>query len=98
MTGDPNDEFAFKVPVLRNVDLTAPYFHTGKVWELGEAVAVMGEAQLGREFTDEEITLITAFLLSLTGDQPVVTYPVLPPHTADTPQPEPWTGIGAVSH
>ena len=98
VTGDPNDEFAFKVPVLRNIDLTAPYFHTGKVWGLGEAVAVMGQAQLGRDFTDEEITLITAFLLSLTGDQPEVTYPVLPPHTADTPPPEPFAGIGAATH
>jgi cytochrome c peroxidase len=98
VTGDPNDEFAFKVPVLRNVDLTAPYFHTGRVWGLAEAVAIMGEAQLGREFTDEEVTLMTSFLLSLTGDQPSVSYPVLPVHTADTPKPDPWVGVGAEAH
>lgn len=98
VTNDPNDEFAFKVPVLRNVDLTAPYFHTGRVWDLSEAVAIMGEAQLGREFTDEEVTLITSFLLSLTGDQPDVSYPVLPVHTADTPKPDPWVGVGADAH
>ena len=98
VTGDPNDEFAFKVPVLRNVDLTAPYFHTGKVWELGETVAVMGEAQLGKDFTVEEVQQITRFLESLTGDQPEVDYPVLPVHTAETPPPDPWVGIGAGTH
>jgi cytochrome c peroxidase len=98
VTGNPNDEFAFKVPVLRNVELTAPYFHTGKVWELGESVAVMGEAQLGKDFTVEEVGQITSFLTSLTGDQPNVDYPVLPVHTADTPQPDPWVGLGADTH
>ena len=98
VTGDATDEYAFKVPVLRNVELTAPYFHTGKVWELGESVAVMGAAQLGKDFTPEELVQITSFLHSLTGDQPEVDYPVLPVHTADTPQPDPWVGVGAGSH
>ena len=98
VTGDPNDEFAFKVPVLRNVALTAPYFHTGGVWSLEEAVDVMGQAQLGKDFTAEEREQITAFLESLTGDQPVVTYPVLPVHTADTPEPDPSVGVGASAH
>jgi len=98
VTGNPNDEFAFKVPVLRNVELTAPYFHTGKVWDLKEAVGVMGEAQLGKEFTEVERAQITAFLGSLTGVQPEVEYPVLPVHTADTPQPDPWVGLGARPH
>lgn len=94
VTNNPNDEFAFKVPVLRNVELTAPYFHTGKVWELEDAVAVMGAAQLGRDFAPDEIAAITAFLVSLTGDQPEIEYPVLPVHTAETPQPDPWAGLG----
>jgi len=98
VTGNPNDEFAFKVPVLRNVELTAPYFHTGKVWDLAEAVEVMGRAQLGKDFTDEESQQITAFLGSLTGEQPVVTFPVLPVHTADTPEPDPWSGLGEGTH
>jgi cytochrome c peroxidase len=98
VTGDPNDEFAFKVPVLRNVELTAPYFHTGKVWGIEEAVGVMGEAQLGKEFTGVERAQIAAFLNSLTGEQPEVEYPVLPVHTADTPQPDPWLGVGAGTH
>ena len=98
VTGNPNDEFAFKVPVLRNVELTAPYFHTGKVWDLDASVAVMGEAQLGKEFTESELAQITTFLGSLTGDQPDVDYPVLPVHTADTPQPDPWVGLGVGTH
>ncbi len=98
VTGDPADEFAFKVPVLRNVELTAPYFHTGKVWKLEEAAAVMGEAQLGKEFTVAQLARITTFLESLTGEQPDVDYPVLPVHTADTPQPDPWVGLGAGTH
>jgi cytochrome c peroxidase len=98
VTGNRDDEFAFKVPVLRNVDLTAPYFHTGRVWDLSEAVHVMGQAQLGREFTGEERDRITTFLRSLTGDQPEVVYPVLPVHTESTPQPDPWTGVGSAGH
>jgi cytochrome c peroxidase len=98
VTGDPNDEYAFKVPVLRNVELTAPYFHTGKLWSLSESVGVMGEAQLGKEFTEEELTRITTFLGTLTGDQPTVEYPVLPVHTAATPPPDPWVGLGAGTH
>jgi len=94
VTGDPNDEYAFKVPVLRNVALTAPYFHKGLVWELEGAVSVMGAAQLGREFAPDEVAAIAAFLGSLTGDQPEIEYPILPVHTADTPQPDPWAGVG----
>ncbi|MCK5484480.1 MAG: hypothetical protein KAJ13_12275, partial [Gemmatimonadetes bacterium] len=62
------------------------------------AVEVMGQAQLGRDFTEAEIDQITTFLGSLTGDQPVVDYPVLPVHTADTPQPDPWVGLGVDAH
>jgi len=93
VTGDPNDEYAFKVPVLRNVALTAPYFHKGLVWELEGAISVMGAAQLGRELAPDEVSAIAAFLGSLTGDQPAIEYPVLPVHTADTPQPDPWAGV-----
>ena len=42
----PSDEYVFKVPTLRNIALTAPYFHTGKAWDLRQAVAVMGTSQL----------------------------------------------------
>lgn len=88
VTRSPNDEYVFKSPSLRNIALTPPYFHSGKVWDLTEAVRIMGAAQLGAELTDDEVLAIVAFLRSLTGDQPVVTYPVLPPHTPDTPLPD----------
>lgn len=89
ITGVSSDEFVFKVPVLRNVALTAPYFHTGAVWRLDEAVEVMGRAQLGKDLTSEESERITAFLTSLTGTQPIVDYPVLPAHGEGTPLPAP---------
>ena len=89
VTKTPSDEYVFKVPTLRNIALTAPYFHTGKAWDLRQAVAVMGASQLGIQLTGDEVDTITAFLGSLTGDQPKVTYPILPPSIATTPQPQP---------
>jgi cytochrome c peroxidase len=89
VTKTPSDEFVFKVPTLRNIALTIPYFHTGKSWDLNQAVAVMGATQLGEQLNDEEVNLITAFLHSLTGDQPKVEYPILPPSVATTPRPKP---------
>ena len=89
VTKSTGDEYAFKVPTLRNIALTAPYFHTGRVWDLKEAVAVMGSSQLGIRLTDVEIDKITAFLGSLTGKQPSITYPILPPSVGSTPQPQP---------
>lgn len=89
VTKTPSDEYVFKVPTLRNIALTAPYFHTGKAWDLRQAVAVMGTSQLGVTLSHDEVNKITEFLNSLTGDQPTVTYPILPPSGAATPQPEP---------
>lgn len=76
------DKYAFKVPSLRNVELTAPYFHTGSAANLAKAVTVMGEAQLGARLSDSETAAIVAFLGSLTGRQPEVTLPILPARTA----------------
>lgn len=87
VTKDPADEFSFKVPTLRNVTLTAPYFHTGSVWDLKEAVRVMGKAQLGQDLSPQDVDQITAFLGSLQGDQPKVTIPILPPSGPDTTRP-----------
>lgn len=87
VTKTVSDEYVFKVPSLRNIELTPPYFHSGKVWSLKQAVAVMGAAQLGIQLTDEEVNKITAFLLTLTGEQPKVGYPILPPNTDKTPHP-----------
>ncbi|OZI53608.1 cytochrome-c peroxidase [Bordetella genomosp. 5] len=90
VTGQDADRFNFKVPTLRNVALTYPYFHDGEAATLTQAVDVMGRLQLGRTFTDEENGQIVAFLKTLTGDQPVIQYPVLPPSEDDTPRPEPF--------
>lgn len=63
------DRHVFKVPSLRNVELTAPYFHDGSSATLDEAVDVMFANQIGRIATDEERPLIVKFLRSLTGDR-----------------------------
>ncbi len=89
VTKTVSDEYVFKVPTLRNIVLTPPYFHTGKSWDLKQAVSVMGTAQLGIKLSDEEADQIVAFLGSLTGEQPQVTYPILPPTVATTPRPQP---------
>ncbi|MCI0453761.1 MAG: cytochrome-c peroxidase [Candidatus Dadabacteria bacterium] len=87
VTKTASDEYVFKVPTLRNIELTRPYFHSGKVWNLKEAVGIMGSAQLGIQITEVDIDKITAFLQTLTGEQPKVEYPILPPTTDDTPRP-----------
>ncbi|HCD54384.1 MAG TPA: cytochrome C peroxidase, partial [Halieaceae bacterium] len=89
VTRTASDEYVFRAAPLRNVALTAPYFHSGAVWSLEEAVAIMGRSQLGAELNAEEVSQITAFLESLTGEQPHIEYPLLPPSTADTPRPDP---------
>ena len=81
VTKNVADKYAFKVPSLRNVELTAPYFHSGATFELSKAVSVMGESQLGVKLGDDETRKIVAFLKSLTGHQPEVTLPILPPRS-----------------
>ncbi len=90
VTGVDAERFNFKVPTLRNVELTYPYFHDGEASTLEEAVEIMGRLQLGRKYEKEEIDKIVAFLKTLTGDQPQVTLPVLPPSGNDTPRPDPF--------
>lgn len=70
VTGREEDRYVFKVPSLRNVALTAPYFHDGSVETLDEAVEIMARYQLGRDLQAEDIALIVAFLNTLTGDAP----------------------------
>jgi cytochrome c peroxidase len=89
VTKTVSDEYVFRVPTLRNVDLTPPYFHTGKAWDLHQAVAVMGSSQLGIELSDTQVDRITDFLHALTGEQPAVVYPILPASVATTPRPQP---------
>jgi len=90
VTGKDADRFLFKVPTLRNVEMTYPYFHDGAALTLTEAVDIMGRLQLGKKLTEEENAKIVAFLKTLTGDQPSFLLPILPPSTDKTPPPKPF--------
>ncbi len=68
VTGDEKDRHVFRVPSLRNVELTAPYFHDGSAHSLEEAVQMMAHYQLGRPLSKTEATLIVQFLRTLTGN------------------------------
>lgn len=88
VTATAADDYVFRAAPLRNIALTAPYFHSGTVWDLEEAVAIMGVSQLGAELTDQQIADITAFLETVTGEIPDVDYPILPRRGATTPLPD----------
>ena len=87
VTETVDDEYVFRAAPLRNIALTAPYFHSGKVWDLSVAVEIMAVSQLGESLNPEETTQLVAFLDSLTGTLPAITLPVLPAETAKTPRP-----------
>jgi cytochrome c peroxidase len=70
ISGDSTQKFMFKVPSLRNVEKTFPYYHDGSVEDLTEAINIMAVTQLNKEMTDEEIADVEAFLASLTGKVP----------------------------
>lgn len=91
LTGAALDEYVFRAPTLRNVELTAPYFHSGRIWDLRQAVATMAAVQLDAKLKDQEIDDLTAFLKTLTGQVPKIEYPSLPLQTADTPRPDTQT-------
>lgn len=82
-----NEDGLVKAPTLRNVELTAPYYHNGVIWTLDEAVKTMGKIQLGIKITNKESDLIIKFLKSLTGRMPEIVYPVLPPSSENTQKP-----------
>ena len=88
VTETAGDDYVFRAAPLRNIAITAPYFHSGKVWELREAVEIMANSQLGAELTEAEIDDMVAFLGTLTGEQPEVVHPILPVRTSTTPKPE----------
>lgn len=90
VTGKDADRLNFKVPTLRNVELTYPYFHDGEATTLEQAVDTMGRLQLGKQFTTYENASIVAFLKTLTGDQPAFKLPQLLPSTNTTPRPKPF--------
>lgn len=83
VTHNPNDKYFFGVQSLRNVALTAPYFHNGSVQTLPEAVRVMAACQLGKTLSDQQVKDLVAFLNGLTGKFPTETLPRLP-ETPDT--------------
>jgi cytochrome c peroxidase len=88
VTKTASDEYVFRAGPLRNVALRAPYFHSGQVWSLKQAVGIMGSSQLGQKLTDQQEDAIVAFLQTLTGQLPRIELPVLPPRTDATPLPK----------
>lgn len=78
VTGKSGDEHFFKVPTLRNIALTAPYFHNGSVPTLEKAVKLMAKVQLGKQLKNDEVADIIAFLNTLTGEFPKQAMPTLP--------------------
>ena len=78
VTKNEADKHLFKVPTLRNIALTAPYFHNGKIRTLEDAVRIMGKLQLNKDLTDDQVNDVAAFLNSLTGEFPKIEMPRLP--------------------
>ena len=89
VTHDEADLYSFKVPGLRNITRTYPYFHDGSVWSLEDATQIMARVQLGRELAADDLEAIMAFYESLEGDIPdyALQLPVLPASTETTPRP-----------
>jgi len=77
-TKNDADKHMFRVPTLRNIALTAPYFHNGKVKNLPDAVKVMGKTQLNKDLSQEQVDDIVAFLNALAGEFPKQEMPRLP--------------------
>jgi cytochrome c peroxidase len=88
VTKREGDRMLFKVPSLRNIEKTAPYFHNGKVATLEQAVTEMADYQLGKRLSDAEVKSIETWLKSLTGDvrADYIKAPDLPKSTAKTPK------------
>lgn len=78
VTQQESDRHLFRVPTLRNIALTAPYFHNGSVPTLDLAVRVMAKTQLDKELTDEQVADLVAFLNALSGEFPQIVMPRLP--------------------
>ncbi|MCW8855561.1 MAG: c-type cytochrome, partial [Gammaproteobacteria bacterium] len=78
VTGKAEDNNMFRIPTLRNIAVTAPYFHTGTVKSLDEAVKVMAKTQLNIDLNTSQTNDLVAFLDSLTGPFPQQTMPRLP--------------------
>jgi cytochrome c peroxidase len=85
------DRMMFKVPTLRNIAKTSPYFHDGSVSSLDAAVRRMGRYQLGLNLSEQEVSSVVSWLGALTGELPheYIQVPTLPPSTPETPLPDP---------
>jgi len=94
VTKNEADRMVFKVPSLRNIEKTAPYYHNGKVETLEEAVSRMAEYQLGKSLSSAQLKSIVTWFKTLTGDIPAgyIKPPVLPKSTARTPKPDLGSG------
>jgi len=90
VTGNPVDRMMFKVPGLRNVAETKPYYHNGKMQTLEQAVLAMAEYQLGKKLRESQVRSLITFLKTLTGEIPTeyIKMPVLPKSTGKTPKPD----------
>ena len=84
--GDANG--MVKVPTLRNITQTAPYFHNGKIWSLQEAIIEMGRIQLGADISNKQAASIEEFLKALEGKKADIAIPMLPASSATTPKPD----------
>jgi len=89
VTRQEHDKMMFKVPALRNIEKTGPYFHDGSVAALEQAIRQMGEYQVERPLTETEAKQIATWMKALTGDLPTeyIKRPELPPSTEKTPKP-----------
>jgi cytochrome c peroxidase len=90
VTKAEKDKLYFKVPSLRNIDKTGPYYHHGKIAGLDEAVATMADYELGKTLDANTVGSIVTFLKALTGELPrdLIEAPVLPKSTERTPKPD----------
>lgn len=90
-TKDEEDRMKFRVPTLRNVVKTGPWFHDGSKASLADVIRTMGKHQLGMALTDEQVSDLEAFLGALTGELPadLIKPPELPPSGPKTPKPDP---------
>jgi cytochrome c peroxidase len=84
--GDANG--MVKVPTLRNITETAPYFHNGKIPTLKDAIKEMGRVQLGMKLSDKQVKSIETFLGALDGEKPYIELPMLPATNDKTPKPD----------
>ena len=90
VTQAADDKFVFRVPGLRNVEKTYPYFHDSSVWELEKAISIMGQAQLGKQLPENEVKDIAAFFGTLSGKVPEFarTVPELPVGSGEMSRPD----------